>query len=265
MSELDAYKPKQIARSIEESGVAKAQLPVAQLLTLAILAGAFIALGGAFYLSTTSGLAQVDGLAKLAGGIAFSLGLVLVIIGGAELFTGNALMVMALVDALITPGQLARSWGIVFIGNLIGATLIAGLSYAAGLTEGDLGVRAREVAAAKIALSPSEAVARGILCNALVCLAVWLSYGARTAAGKFLVIILPIAAFVSLGLEHSIANMFLLPIGFLAGADGGVREFLLNLGPVTIGNIIGGAGGVALSYRIAYGAPSSRNQGDTRV
>ena len=249
----NAYRPARIAELVEEAGVAKAHLPFVQLLCLAVLAGAFIALGGAFYLAVLSGVDDITGPVRLAGGIAFSLGLILVIVGGAELFTGNALMVMALVDRRISFVHLMRNWGIVFLGNAVGAWMILGLCQSAGLVTGDFAEIARKVTEAKFQLSTNAAVARGILCNALVCLAVWLSFSARTAAGKVLVIILPIAGFVVLGLEHSIANLFLLPLGLLAGAEGGVREVLLNLFPVTVGNIIGGAGGVAFFYWVAYG------------
>ena len=255
MQETDwnAYKPARIAELVEEAGVAKARLPFAPLLFLAILAGAHISFGGAFYLAVLAGAEEITGLVRFAAAIAFSLGLILVIVGGAELFTGNALMVMALVDGRIPFLLLIRNWAIVFLGNAIGAGLILGLCYSGGMIAGDFGEVARRVAEGKLALTPNAGVARGILCNALVCLAVWLSFAARTAAGKVLVIILPIAAVVTWGLEHSIANLFLVPLGLLAGAEGDVRAVLENLFTVTLGNIIGGAGGVALFYWVAFG------------
>ncbi len=248
----DAYKPAQIAALIESAGVAKAALPAGQMLMLAILAGAFIGFGGAAYLMVMAGTDPGFGPARLLGGLAFSLGLILVIVGGAELFTGNALMVMAAVDGRITPAALLRNWGIVFLGNLLGALGLALAFALSGLLDGAMGETAARVASAKVGLDPVQALVRGALCNALVCLAVWLTFAARTAAGKVLTILWPISAFVLLGLEHSVANMFLMPLGMAAGADIGVAEMATNLVWVTIGNVIGGAGGVALAYRYAY-------------
>ena len=248
---LDAYKPAEIARRVEAAGVAKAHLPVAQTLTLAILAGVFIALGGAAYTAVMTGV-DPTGPARFLGGVVFSLGLILVIVGGAELFTGNALMTMAAVDRKITLSALLRNWGIVYLGNLIGAVALAVAMMGTGLLDGPIGATASGIAEAKAALSPLEALTRGILCNALVCLAVWLTFAARTAAGKILAILWPISAFVLLGFEHSVANMYLLPQGMIAGAQVGVGAVIANLFWVTLGNIIGGAGGVALAYRFAY-------------
>ena len=250
--EFDAYRPDRVAQLIEISGTAKAHLPLLKMFTLAVLAGAFIAFGCMFYLSTLIGAEPVTGLHRFAGGIAFSLGLILVVVGGAELFTGNALMTMAFVDRRISFGRLMRNKAVVFLGNTVGALLIVGMCYSAGLLSGEFGAILRCVTEAKLSLTANAAVARGILCNALVCLAVWLSFSARTAAGKVLVIILPIAGFVTIGLEHSIANLFFLPAGLLAGAEGGMRELVQNIFAVTLGNVIGGAGGVALAYWIAY-------------
>ena len=249
---LDAYQPAEIASVVKEVGVAKAALGVQPLLIRAVLAGAFIAFGCLFYIVTISGAAPLTGTARFVGGIAFSLGLVLVMVGGAELFTGNALMVMALVDRRIGLVALLRNWGWVFVGNAAGATLIVGLAAMSGLLEGEFGATARSISEAKLALSPTEAFARGTLCNALVCLAVWLTFSARTAGGKTIVIILPTAGFVALGFEHSVANLFLLPLGALAGTGVTVEGVLGNLVPVTLGNIVGGGGGVALAYRLAY-------------
>ena len=249
---LDAYRPMQVTRLVEEAGVAKAHLDFLPLLTLGFLAGAFIAFGGGFYISALTGIDTITGLHRVAGGMAFSLGLILVIVGGAELFTGNALMVMAFVDRRITWRLLLRNWGVVFIGNTIGALAIAALFWAGDLIQGSFADRARSIAESKFSLSFQSAFFRGILCNALVCLAVWLSFSARTAAGKVLVIVPPIAAFVALGLEHSIANLFLLPLGMIAGAEGGLGSVMLNILPVTLGNIVGGTGGVAAAYWVAF-------------
>jgi len=249
---LDAYKPSEIAHLVETAGVNKAALAWPQTLTLAVLAGVFIGFGGAAYTIVMAGVDPAFGPARFLGGVVFSLGLILVIIGGAELFTGNALMTIALVDRRITLRALLRNWGIVLVGNAIGAVALA---YAFGLT-GLLGGAMQPVAVAladgKAALGPIEAFTRGVLCNALVCLAVWLSFAARTAMGKILAILWPISGFVLLGLEHSVANMYLLPQGILAGSQADAGAMLVNLFWVTLGNIVGGAGGVALAYRFAY-------------
>lgn len=250
---LDAYKPAQIAMMIEAAGVAKTQLKLTQLATLGVLAGAFIAFGGALYTAVMTGV-EPTGPARLLGGMAFSLGLILVIVGGAELFTGNALIVMAWADRRVPTAALLRNWGVVFAGNTCGAFGIAALMWMSGLWDGPTGATAAAIAEGKVALGAGEAFARGVLCNVLVCLAVWLTMGARTVAGKILAILWPIAGFVALGFEHSIANLYLIPAGMICGAEVGVGGFLGNLIPVTLGNIVGGAGGVALSYRLAYGA-----------
>jgi len=252
---LDAYKPSEIAKLIEQAGVAKTQLTFVQLFSLGVLAGAFIALGAMVYTVVMTGADAGFGPVRMLGGVAFSLGLILVVVGGAELFTGNALIVMALIDKRIGAGSLLKNWIVVYFANFFGALLIVGIAVAAGSFElmgGAAGVTAANIASAKFLLTPMEAFARGVLCNILVCLAVWLSFGARTVAGKILAIIWPISAFVALGFEHSVANMYLLPAGLAAGAEGGISEIIHNLAPVTVGNIVGGAGGVALSYWAIY-------------
>lgn len=249
---IDAYKPGEIAGLVEAAGVAKARLPLLSMLTLAVLAGAFIALGAAAYTMVMTGADPGFGPHRFLGGVVFSLGLVLVVVGGAELFTGNALMIMAAVDRKIGLRELSRAWGIVYAGNLAGALAIAALFAGTGLLNGPMGETARTIAEAKAALDPAAAFFRAILCNVLVCLAVWLSLASRSASGKLMAVILPVAAFVLLGLEHSIANMFFFPQGLVAGAEIGLAPILSNLAVVTLGNIVGGAGGVALSYRLAY-------------
>ena len=248
----DSYKPGRIAVLVEEAGVIKARLPVFQMFVLAILAGAFIGFGGVAYTAVMSGVDPTFGPARLLGGVVFSLGLILVIVGGAELFTGNALMVMAAVDRKISTRQLLRSWAVVYVGNLTGA---AGLALAfgfSGILDGPLNTTAISIVQGKATLEPVEAFVRGALCNALVCLAIWLSFSARTVAGKVLAILWPISAFVLLGLEHSVANMYFFPQGWWAGSDVTVGLAVSNLFWVTLGNILGGAGGVALAYRYAF-------------
>lgn len=250
----DAYKPAQIAALIETAGVAKAALPLHRMATLALLAGAFIGFGAAFWCIAMAGADPGFGPARVLGGTVFALGLILVVVGGAELFTGNALMVMAAVDRRITPGALLRNWAIVWLGNLAGAVGLAVAFGLSGLLDGPMGATAAKAATAKAALGPVEALVRGALCNALVCLAVWLSFAARSATDKILAVLWPVAGFVALGLEHSVANMFLLPAGIWAGAEVTAAGAAGNLLWVTLGNVIGGAGGVALAYRYAYGA-----------
>lgn len=253
-SNHDAYKPAEIAALIETAGVAKAALPLHRMAVLAMLAGAFIGFGAAFWSVAMAGADPGFGPARVLGGVVFALGLILVVVGGAELFTGNALMVMAAVDRRITLGALMRNWGIVFLGNLIGAVGLAVAFGLSGLLDGPMGDVAAKATIAKAALSPVEAFVRGALCNALVCLAVWLSFAARTATDKILAVLWPVAGFVALGLEHSVANLFLFPAGLWAGADAPIVGVLGNLLWVTLGNVVGGAGGVALAYRYAYGA-----------
>lgn len=251
---LDAYKPAEVAGLVEAAGVAKARLPFVPLFTLAVLAGAFIALGAAAFTAVMSGADASFGPARFLGGIVFSLGLILVIVAGAELFTGNALMTLAAVDRRISVAELLRNWIVVYAGNFAGAVAIVSLVWFAGLLEGPLAVTAMAIAEGKAALGNMEALVRGILCNLLVCLAVWLSIAARTVAGKVHAIVWPIASFVLLGLEHSVANMYLVPQGMLAGAEVSAGRFAEALVFVTLGNVVGGAGGVALAYRLAYGA-----------
>ncbi|WP_417619242.1 formate/nitrite transporter family protein [Parasphingorhabdus sp.] len=254
---IDAYKPSEIYALVDQAGAQKARIRMPQLLALSLLAGVFIALGAAAYTMVMTGTDMSFGPARFLGGIVFSLGLILVIVAGAELFTGNALLVIAVVEKLVSPGQLLRNWSIVYIGNFAGAILIAGLVWASGLLNAGLGETAIGIAESKAALGMTEAFARAILCNILVCLAVWLSLAARSAAGKILTIVWPIASFVLLGLEHSIANMYFFPQAMLAGAAVDWTDFGQNLFIVTLGNVAGGAGGVAFAYRLAYGNSES--------
>lgn len=248
----DAYKPAEIAALIESAGIAKARLPFGQMLTLAVLAGAFISFGGLAYLMVMTGADPGFGPHRLLGGVVFSLGLILVIVGGAELFTGNALMVMAAVDGKISLAALLRNWGVVYAGNLLGALAMVAAVGLSGLLQGPIGDTAATLATAKAGGAALPWLVKGALCNALVCLAVWLTFSARDTTGKILAILWPISAFVLLGLEHSIANMFFLPLGAFAGAEVPVGQAVAALGWVTLGNVLGGAGGVALAYRYAY-------------
>jgi formate transporter len=255
-SPQDAYPPAQVARLVEQVGVKKATLPAVQTFALGVLAGAFIAFGAMYATLAMTGAALGFGPSRMLSGVAFSLGLILVVVGGAELFTGNNLVVMAWADRKITTAQLARNWTLVYVANLVGAlgtALMMLWSGALGLGGGAVAQTAIAIAEAKLALGFTEAVFRGILCNVLVCLAVWLSFAAHDVPGKVLAIIFPITAFVALGFEHSVANMYLIPIAMLAGANGvTVAGFVGNLVPVTLGNIVGGGVFVALIYWLIY-------------
>jgi formate/nitrite transporter len=253
---IDAYTPAKMAELVENVGVKKAALPAVPTLMLGILAGVFIAFGAMFYTLVITNQYMGLGSARLVGGIAFSLGLILVVVGGAELFTGNNLIVMAWADRKITTIKLLRNWGLVYIANLSGAVGAAALMFWSGtLSFGDGAVAetALEIAIAKVNINPLQAFIRGILCNVLVCLAVWLCFAAHDVAGKILAIIFPISAFVALGFEHSVANMYFIPLGMLiSGGEISVTGFLSNLIPVTLGNIVGGGLFVAIAYWSIY-------------
>lgn len=266
-----------MAERMEEVGVKKASLDFWSMFALAVLAGAFIGLGAEFFtlVITDSGLGF--GLNKLVGGLVFSLGLVLVIIAGAELFTGNNLIIMAWVSGKLTLGQIARNWTIVYLGNLVGSLATVMLVYLTrqwSFANYRVGVTALNIANAKVGLSFTEGVARGILCNALVCLAVWLCLSGRSVTDKILAILFPITAFVASGFEHSIANMYFIPMGLLlkgepeivtaAGKVAGdlihlnLQGFIGNLISVTTGNIFGGGFMVALVYWFIYRRPQGK-------
>jgi formate transporter len=273
---LDALPPPEMARKAEQIGVAKAGLDAATTFALSILAGAFIAMGAVFATTATAGGGDLPyGVVRLLGGLTFTLGLILVIVAGAELFTGNNLIVMAWASRRVSTLLLLRNWAIVYAGNFVGAIATAGLLYAGKQYElggGIVGDQAVSIAASKTSLGWGQAFVLGAFCNALVCLAVWLCYGARTTADKILAIIPPIAAFVAAGFEHSVANMYFIPYGLLvhsneafwsqqdvtlpASADLTWAGFVGgNLIPVTIGNIVGGALMVGAVYWFIYLRP----------
>lgn len=270
----DALLPPQIAAKAESVGEKKANLDEISTFVLAVLAGAFIAWGGVFYSTviTNGEVAMPFGVTKLLGGISFSLGLILVIVAGAELFTGNNLIVMAWASGRITAAQVLRNWSIVYVGNFAGAIGTALLVYFAGYAEGHSGAvgdTMLHVAAAKCSLDWTHAIAAGIGCNVLVCLAVWLCMSARSVADKVLAIIFPITAFVATGMEHCVANMYFVPAGMLVKLDRGTElypeinwtDFLVNnLIPVTVGNVIGGAVFVGLVYWFVYLRSNHREQ-----
>jgi formate transporter FocA len=280
---VDSLLPPDMARRAEAIGIRKAKQDFWMMFALAILAGAFIA-AGAFYATTVwaGGSALPYGVNRLLGGLVFCLGLILVVVAGAELFTGNNLIVMAWAARKVTTGQLLRNWGIVYLGNFVGALLTVVLmllakQYLAG--KGAVGLTALQIATAKSILNPVQAFFLGMMCNALVCIAVWLTFSARTTTDKILAIIFPISAFVAVGFEHSVANMYFIPMGLLIkqfapaafwASDALAKAtptaitievfsnltwgnfFVNNLIPVTLGNIVGGAGMVGIVYWFVY-------------
>jgi formate transporter FocA len=273
---LDALLPPEMAARAEQAGVKKASLDWIGLLVLGILAGAFIGLGGVFSTTVTAGTASAlpFGVTRLLAGLVFTLGLVLVIVGGAELFTGNNLIVMAWASRQVSTRSLLRNWGIVYAGNFLGSVLTAMLVFLSGqylFGGGEVGRTALAIADTKVGYSFVQAVALGILCNALVCMAVWLTMSARTTTDRILAIFPPIAAFVAAGFEHSVANMYFIPFGLMIKnfapeefwtliggepaqyADLTWQSFLVsNLVPVTVGNIIGGTLLVGIVYWFIY-------------
>ena len=268
-SVADAYPPPEIAARVCKLGLAKVNTAVPTMVALAVLAGAFISLGALFYTVTITAGAEGPtlpfGLLRLAGGVTFSLGLILVVVGGAELFTGNNLIAMAWAAGCVLTRQVVRNWIWVYLGNLLGACGTAVLVLLAGiqlLGDGAVGETMVRIARSKIALDPLSAFARGILCNVLVCLAVWLCMGARSVADKILAIVFPISAFVACGFEHSVANMFFLPLGMVLTAGSAAPQSLAgavsNLALVTLGNMIGGTVLVALVYWFIYLRSSSQ-------
>lgn len=289
---IDALLPAEMATRAEYVGVRKAETPPMKIFALSVLAGAFIALGAIFATTVLAGGMPIKdpsgatvlttalpyGVNRLMAGLVFCLGLILVVVGGAELFTGNNLIVMAWANRKVTSAALLKNWVIVYLGNFIGSLGTAGLIFFGKqymFSGGAIGLTALNIAKTKVELGFVQALTLGILCNALVCLAVWMTYSARSTIDKIFAIIFPISAFVAAGFEHSIANMYFIPIALFikqfAGDDfweliGKTpadyasitwKTFLWNnLTPVTIGNIIGGAVLVAAVYWLIFLRPS---------
>ena len=272
---LDALPPAEVARKAEGVGVTKAGMARLDVFLLAVLAGAFIALGAIFATTVAAGGAELPyGVVRLLAGLVFTLGLILVIVAGAELFTGNNLIVMAWASRRVATAQLLANWGVVFLGNFVGAVLTAVLLFVSEqytFGAGAVGQAILAIGVTKTSLGFVQAVALGMLCNSLVCLAVWLTYGAHTTTDKIIAIVPPIAAFVASGYEHSVANMYFISIALLVKSDDEfvaslepqpdlsgltVQSFLVdNLLPVTIGNILGGAVMVGAVYWLVYLRP----------
>ena len=271
---IEALLPLETALACEAAGAAKAGRDEIALLVLGLLAGAFIALGAVFMTVVLTGAGELPwGLARLLAGTAFSLGLILVIVGGAELFTGDSLMIVACASRRITVGALLRAWSLVYIGNIVGAVGTAALVFLAGqhgFAGGAVGKMALAIASTKAALPTIQLFFLAVLCNVLVCLAVWMSWGARSIADKVMVIVPPVAAFVAAGFEHSIANMYLLPYGLAIKAWAGsefwtaigqnaatyseltIASALHNIFVATLGNLVGGSLMVGAIYWFVY-------------
>jgi len=257
---LDAYAPKEIAARVSEIGVGKAHLPLLTLTLLGVLAGAFIGLGALMSTLVASDASLGFAASRLLGGLGFSLGLVLVTVAGAELFTGNNLLAMAWASGRLSTREVLLNWVVVCAANFVGAAGLAMLVWLSGhgaLNEGAVGRAAIRIATAKAQLPLAEAFFRGVLCNVLVCMAVWMALAGRSVTDKVMAIVFPITAFVAAGFEHSIANMYFFPLAIALGAplDGG--DLLRNLLPVIAGNIVGGSVLVALVYWVIYLRPSA--------
>jgi formate transporter len=263
---FDAYSPDQIANRVEESGVAKARLPLLATAMLGLLAGAFIAIGSLYYTIVAADATLGFAATRVLGGLVFSVGLMLVLVAGGELFTGNNLLAMAWIDGRISSRELLRNWIVALVTNAVGAAGIALLVVLSGHTEmnnGAVAATAVKIAAAKVALPFWKAFVAGVLCNILVCMAVWLSLAGRSVVDKAVAIVLPVSAFVAAGFEHSVANMYFIPLGIflrdavdathIAGIEAlNWHGYVRNLIPVTLGNIAGGSGLVALVYYVIY-------------
>ena len=260
---FDAYAPKEIAERVETIGVAKARLPLLSQIALGVLAGGFIGLGALYFTLVASDPSLSFAVSRILGGVAFSLGLILVVVAGAELFTGNNLLVMAWASHRLTSQELLRNWLVVYLANFAGALGLVGLVYLSNYSQMNgaaVATQAVKIAAAKAALPFAEAFFKGVLCNILVCLAVWLALAGRSVVDKICAIVFPISAFVAAGFEHSVANMYFIPLGILlkdrvpasAAEQLNWTALWTNLLPVTLGNIAGGSVLVALVYYFIY-------------
>lgn len=243
--------PKEILQIWINNGKNKASLPVHKMFLLGILAGMFIGFGCHVFLSATA--SEAGTVSKLIGSALFPVGLMLVILCGAELFTGNNLMTLALMDHQITWKGMLTNWGVVYIGNLCGSVLLAFLLANSGLYTGDLQARAQALAVSKASMPFMEAVIKGILCNILVVLACWFQAGSKDLTGKIFAIWFPIMLFVFAGFEHSVANMTYIPLGMFVGGNVTAAGLFANLIPVTVGNMIGGALFIPVMYTVIYG------------
>ena len=265
---LNAYSPAEIKEAIEKVGVKKTNFPFLVSFMLAIVAGGSIGLGALYYTIVVSDPALSFATARVVGGLVFSLGLVIVLVGGAELFTGNNLIVMAWASGKVSTGEMLRNWVIIYFGNLVGSlglVLLVFLSHHYEMNGGRIGLSVLNTAAGKIHPDAVTLFFKGVLCNLLVCLAVWLAYAGRSVTDKIAALILPISAFIAAGFEHCVANMYFLPLAWLLVQTGNappdfdtsvitIAGIVHNLVPVTLGNIVGGAGLVGAMYWAIYRA-----------
>ncbi len=261
---FDTLLPPEMAEKAAQAGIKKVQIDTFSLLLMSILAGMFIGLASNFFIAVMTGSETMPfGIARLIGGVVFSMGLVLVVVAGAELFTGNNLIIMAVLSKKVGKRWLWRNWVIVWIGNLAGSILLALLAWGSGqdgLAGGALGKLAVNIAVSKCELPFWEAFFRGVLCNALVCLAIWMCFSSQSTTDRVMAILFPITAFVACGFEHCVANMYFIAIGLFLKAGGApagesltwLNFFWVNLLPVTLGNIVGGGGLVGCVYWIIY-------------
>jgi len=261
---LDAYSPREIATQVNDVGVRKARLPLLTVALLGVLAGAFIGLGSLLFTLVASDSSLGFAVSRLLGGLAFSLGLILVTVAGAELFTGNNLIAMAWASGRLSGRELLVNWVVVCAANFVGAVALAMLVWLSGhggLNDGAVGRTAIRIATLKAQLPALELFMRGVLCNVLVCMAVWMALAGRSVTDKVLAIVFPIAGFVAAGFEHSIANMYFFALAKALGAPLGVGDVARNLMLVIAGNIIGGSVLVALVYWVIYLRPGAAPAG----
>ncbi|WP_438971438.1 formate/nitrite transporter family protein [Methylophaga sp.] len=268
---VDAFTPAEVAEKVKTIGVDKANMHFLSLIILSLMAGAFIAFGAMYYTVAITDSNMAYGLTKLFGGVAFSLGFIMVVIAGAELFTGNTLVVMAWAKGKVSLPDLLRNWAIVYAANAIGAFVMVYLVYLSGYLDAhhhEVGATAMKVGLAKVDNTLTESFVLGLFCNVLVCLASWMVYASRSVTDKVLAIIFPISAFVAMGFEHCVANMYMIPVAILASLDPAIvaasglevsqlnelslNGFLMNIIPVTLGNIIGGGVFVAMTYYLVF-------------
>lgn len=249
--------PGEIAEAIISTGVKRAHLSSKSYIILGILAGIFISFGGVANILVTQTLGNVDpGLARFVGGMVFPVGLMLVVMCGAELFTGNNLMTLALFDKKISVYQIFRNWSIVYIANLIGSLIIVFFIYYGNVLTGDAATKVVAVAESKVNLSFIEMFMRAIMCNMMVVLAVWMATAAQDVTAKIFACWFPIMLFVLCGFEHSIANMFFIPMGMMLGGNIAISGLINNLLVVTLGNIVGGGIIIPGMYYLAYIKPN---------
>lgn len=272
MNDVNFFPPKDVAAKMCETGVGKCKLPILKMFILAILAGVYIAFGAQLFLLVGSDSTLGFGFTRFLSASVFTVGLMMVVVGGAELFTGNNLVLIAALDKKVTWRELLKNWVVVYIGNFVGSIILAALLFFGGtwsLNGNLVGANALKVALSKTSLTFAQAFFRGILCNWLVCMAVWMAMASKDVIGKLFAIYFPIMAFVASGFEHSVANMFFIPYGIFLKSNPKVLEvagktladlanlnwgtlFTVNLIPVTLGNLVGGAIFVGAVYWYVY-------------